>query len=108
MLKLGLPSKGRLQAQVIDAFAKAGITVERTGDDREYAGRVAGVEDVSLVMLSAGEVPKALAEGELHCGVRDSRSRQELPVAGDENEGTSGAHEDRSTWPASGVAGGLG
>jgi ATP phosphoribosyltransferase len=69
MLKLGLPSKGRLQAQVIDAFARAGITVERTGDDREYAGRVAGVDGVSLVLLSAGEVPKALAEGALHCGV---------------------------------------
>jgi ATP phosphoribosyltransferase len=69
MLKLGLPSKGRLQQQVIDAFAARGIGVERTGSDREYAGRVTGVEGVQLVLLSAGEVPRALAEGALHCGV---------------------------------------
>jgi ATP phosphoribosyltransferase len=69
MLKLGLPSKGRLQAQVIDAFAAHGITVARTGDEREYAGQVAGVEGIQLVLLSAGEVPRALAEGQLHLGV---------------------------------------
>ena len=69
MLKLGLPSKGRLQEQVIDAFAARGIGVERTGSDREYAGRVTGVDGVQLVLLSAGEVPRALAEGALHCGV---------------------------------------
>jgi ATP phosphoribosyltransferase len=69
MLKLGLPSKGRLQEQVIDAFAAHGIGVERTGSDREYAGRITGVDGVQLVLLSAGEVPRALAEGTLHCGV---------------------------------------
>ena len=69
MLKLGLPSKGRLQDQVIEAFAAQGIGVERTGSDREYAGRITGADGVSLVLVSAGEVPKALAEGTLHLGV---------------------------------------
>lgn len=82
MLKLGLPSKGRLQEQVIDAFAARGIGVERTGSDREYAGRITGVEGVQLVLLSAGEVPRALAEGALHCGVTGEdliRERIETP-----------------------------
>jgi ATP phosphoribosyltransferase len=69
MLKLGLPSKGRLQSQVVAAFADAGITVARSGSEREYAGEIIGVDGVQLVLLSAGEVPRALASGELHCGV---------------------------------------
>ncbi len=68
-LKLGLPSKGRLQEQTIDWFAERGITVERTGSGREYAGRVSGVENVELVLLSAGEIPRELAAGRIHLGV---------------------------------------
>lgn len=84
MLKLGLPSKGRLQTQVAEAFARAGITVERTGSDREYAGRIKGVDGVALVLLSAGEVPRALADGALHLGVTgEDLIRERLADSGD-------------------------
>ena len=69
VLKLGLPSKGRLQEQTIDWFAERGITIERTGSGREYAGRVVGFDDIELVLLSAGEIPKELAAGRIHLGV---------------------------------------
>lgn len=69
VLKLGLPSKGRLQEQTISWFAEHGITIERTGSGREYAGRVVGFDDVELVLLSAGEIPKELAAGRIHLGV---------------------------------------
>ncbi|MBR9863570.1 MAG: ATP phosphoribosyltransferase [Rhodobacteraceae bacterium] len=68
-LKLGIPSKGRLQDKTIDWFAQHGITVQRTGSDREYAGQVLGVDNVELVLLSAGEIPKELAAGRIHLGV---------------------------------------
>ena len=68
-LKLGLPSKGRLQKQCIEWFAARGVDVERTGEDREYAGRVRGVEGVELVMLSASEIPRELVAGRIHLGV---------------------------------------
>ncbi len=68
-LKLGLPSKGRLQDLTIDWFAARGITIERTGSGREYAGRVQGVDNVELVLLSAGEIPRELAAGRIHLGV---------------------------------------
>ncbi len=45
---------------------------------------------------------------ELHCGIGDFGHRRRLSVAGGENASASGAHEDRSAWPASGMAGGLG
>jgi len=68
-LKLGVPSKGRLMDKTFDWFAKRGIELTRTGSDREYAGAVRGVDGVSLVLLSAGEVPRELAAGRIHLGV---------------------------------------
>ncbi len=68
-LKLGVPSKGRLMEKTFDWFAQHGITLQRTGSDREYAGAVAGIEGVSLNLLSAGEIPRELAAGRIHMGV---------------------------------------
>ncbi len=68
-LKLAVPSKGRLQEQTFAWFATRGITLERTGSGREYAGQVLGVEGVELVLLSAGEIPRELAAGRIHMGV---------------------------------------
>lgn len=68
-LKLGVPSKGRLMDKTFEWFAKHGITLSRTGSDREYAGKVEGIDDVSLVLLSAGEIPRELAAGRIHLGV---------------------------------------
>lgn len=68
-LKLGVPSKGRLMDKTFDWFAKHDITLSRTGSDREYAGKVEGIDDVSLVLLSASEIPRELAAGNIHLGV---------------------------------------
>jgi ATP phosphoribosyltransferase len=68
-LKLGVPSKGRLMEKTFDWFARHDIKLSRTGSDREYAGQVEGIEDVSLVLLSAGEIPRELAAGRIHLGV---------------------------------------
>lgn len=68
-LKLGIPSKGRLMEKTRAWFAKRGITLSRSGSDREYSGIVEGIDGVSLVLLSAGEIPRELAAGRLHLGV---------------------------------------
>jgi ATP phosphoribosyltransferase len=68
-VKLGLPSKGRLQEATVATLAAAGIMVERTGSGREYAARAEGLPGLEIVLVSAGEIPKALAEGALHAGV---------------------------------------
>jgi len=68
-LKLGVPSKGRLMEQCFDWFATRGVTLRRTGAEREYAGLVEGVAGVELVLVAAGEVPRELAAGRLHLGV---------------------------------------
>ncbi|MTE01415.1 ATP phosphoribosyltransferase [Paracoccus sp. YIM 132242] len=69
MIRLGVPSKGRLMEQTFDWFAARGVALSRSGSDREYAGRVQGADGVSLVLLSAGEIPRELAAGRIELGV---------------------------------------
>jgi len=68
-IKLGVPSKGRLMEKTFDWFGARGIQLARAGSEREYAGVVEGIEGVSLVLLSAGEIPRELAAGRIHLGV---------------------------------------
>ena len=72
MLKIGVPSKGRLMEQTFDWFGLRGIVMRQSGTDREYAGAVDGVAGVELVLLSAGEIPRELAAGRIHLGVTGS------------------------------------
>ena len=72
MLKIGVPSKGRLMEQTFDWFGRRGITMRQSGADREYAGAVDGVAGMELVLLSAAEVPRELAAGRIHLGVTGS------------------------------------
>lgn len=76
-VKLGIPSKGRLMQDTFDWFASHGVRIERTGTDREYAGRVDGVEGIELVLLSAGEIPRELASGRIALGVTGTDVIQE-------------------------------
>ncbi|WP_371168443.1 ATP phosphoribosyltransferase [Aliiroseovarius sp. 2305UL8-7] len=71
-IKLGVPSKGRLMEKTFDWFGSRGITLARTGSDREYAAAVDGLDGVELVLLSAGEIPRELAAGRIHLGVTGS------------------------------------
>ncbi len=68
-IKLGVPSKGRLMDETFEWFAQRGMSLSRTGSDREYAGVVDGIDNVALVLLSAGEIPRELASGRIHLGV---------------------------------------
>jgi len=68
-LKLGVPSKGRLQDKTFDWFQARGVALQRSGSAREYAGSVKGMAGVDLVLLSAGEIPLELAAGRIHLGV---------------------------------------
>lgn len=76
-IKLGVPSKGRLMQDTFDWFGERGISLSRTGSDREYAGAVEGIEGIDLVLLSAGEIPRELAAGRIHFGVTGTDLIQE-------------------------------
>jgi ATP phosphoribosyltransferase len=53
-------------------FGARGVTMARTGNEREYSGAVDGIDGVELVLLSAGEIPRELAAGRIHLGVTGS------------------------------------
>ena len=79
-LKLGVPSKGRLMENTCSWFEKRGIKLSRSGSDREYACKVEGIDGVSLILLSAGEIPRELAAGRIHLGVTGiDLVREKLP-----------------------------
>lgn len=69
MIRLAVPSKGRLQEQTFDWFGARGLRLSRTGSGREYAGHVEGLGGIALALLSAGEIPRELAAGRVHFGV---------------------------------------
>lgn len=68
-IRLGVPSKGRLMEACFDWFAARGVQLSRSGAAREYAGRVDGIDGLTLVLLSAGEIPRELAAGRIDLGV---------------------------------------
>ena len=71
-IKLGVPSKGRLMDKTFDWFKERGLTLKKTGSEREYSGAVEGIDGVELVLLSAGEIPRELTAGRIHLGVTGS------------------------------------
>lgn len=72
MIRLGVPSKGRLMNKTFDWFAARGIHLSRAGSERDYTGQIAGIDGIELVLLSASEIPRDLASGTLHLGVTGS------------------------------------
>ncbi len=79
-IKLGVPSKGRLMEKTFEWFADRGLTLVKTGSEREYSGEVQGIAGVELVLLSAGEIPRELSAGRIHLGVTGSDLvREKIP-----------------------------
>ena len=72
MIRIGVPSKGRLMQDTFDWFGARGVVMRRSGADREYSGVIEGALGAVPVLLSAGEIPRELAAGRIHLGVTGS------------------------------------
>ncbi|HEX2840827.1 ATP phosphoribosyltransferase [Hyphomicrobium sp.] len=68
-LILGVPSKGRLMEQTQEAFAAAGLTLRKTGNERGYRGEVAELPEIDVAFISASEIAWNLKTGRVHLGV---------------------------------------
>ncbi len=68
-LLLAVPSKGRLMEQTIEMFAKSGLTLRKTGNERGYRGEIAGLDTVEVAFISASEIAWYLKTGRAHMGV---------------------------------------
>jgi ATP phosphoribosyltransferase len=69
VLRLAIPSKGRLKEQTEAFFEAAGFRIEPLGGARAYFGRLTGLADVEVQLLSAGEIASSVLAGDVHAGV---------------------------------------
>jgi len=68
-LILAAPSKGRLQENTYEYFARAGLDIAQGRGARDYRGAIAGLPGVGVAFLSASEIVSQLASGAAHLGV---------------------------------------
>jgi ATP phosphoribosyltransferase len=81
-LILGVPSKGRLMEDTLELFRRAGLPIEKSGDERGYRGKIAGPGEISVEFLSAGEIARHLQSGRIHLGVTgEDLVREQIPGA---------------------------
>ena len=68
-LVIAVPAKGRLQENAEAFFARAGLSFAKPRGARDYRGTMAGLPNVEVAYLSAGEIAGQLAQGGVHLGV---------------------------------------
>lgn len=68
-LIIAVPSKGRLQENTNAFFERAGLPVLQPGGERNYRGKLGGIDGVEIAFLSASEITKEIAAGNVHMGV---------------------------------------
>ena len=67
-LILAVPSKGRLEQDTANLFAAAGMALQRESS-RGYGGTIAGLDNLRVDYVSAGEITTRLARGKVHLGI---------------------------------------
>ena len=80
MLTIALPSKGRLKDNCNAWFAERGVILEQTAGARGYRASIAGLPELDVMLLSAGEIAAALLAGDIHLGITgEDLLREEAP-----------------------------
>ncbi len=68
VLRLGLPSKGRIEEVTLRFFDEAGLPVSRP-NPRQYVGRISGRPEVGVVFQRAADIVAKVDDGSLDVGV---------------------------------------
>ena len=68
-LSIAIPSKGRLKEACNAWFAGAGVTLQQAEGTRGYRASFAGLPDIEVMLLSAGEIAASLLAGDVHLGI---------------------------------------
>ena len=66
---LAIPSKGRMKDEAVAVLGRAGIGVSPASDARSYRTRVEGAEGLEVLLLSASEIARELADGAIDFGI---------------------------------------
>lgn len=68
-LIIGIPSKGRLKEKSEEILAAGGYQVASPFGARNYRGVIEGRDDIEIAFLSASEIARELANGQIHLGI---------------------------------------
>lgn len=81
-LVFAIPSKGRLQEQALAFLADAGLKINQSRGDRDYAATLSGVDNVTVALRSAAEIADELNAGRVHFGISGEDLLREHGQAG--------------------------
>ncbi len=76
-IRLAIPSKGRLKADTTNWFARSGVEIVLSESEREYKADIKGLNNMEVILMSAGEIPTALRDGQIDLGVTGQDMIQE-------------------------------
>ena len=69
IVKIGLPSKGRLKASALNFFKKNNFELTSKGGDRDYFANFESLPNVKAIYLHAREIIERLGDGTLDIGI---------------------------------------
>ena len=69
MIRLGLPSKGRLKKQVEKFLSEKGLELVNLGASREYLAEFKEEKKIKIILLAASDIPLEIKKGNLDIGL---------------------------------------
>ena len=69
MIRLGIPSKGRLKKQVEKFFLEKGLELVKVGSSREYLAEFKEEKKIQIILLAASDIPLEIKKGNLDIGI---------------------------------------
>ena len=69
MIRLGIPSKGRLKQQVEKFFLQKGLELVKVGSSREYLAEFKEEKKIQIILLAASDLPLEIKKGNLDIGI---------------------------------------
>jgi ATP phosphoribosyltransferase len=69
LIRLGLPSKGRLKKQVEKFFFERGLEIVNVGNSREYLAEFKIEKKIRIILLAASDIPLEIKKGNLDIGI---------------------------------------
>ena len=68
MIRIGLPSKGRLRKDILNIFSKSKLKLLSERGERDLFGYIKGYKNIQITYLHAREIIERLADGSLDLG----------------------------------------
>ena len=68
MIKIGIPSKGRLRKDILKIFSKNNLKLISERGERDLLGSLKGYKNINITYLHAREIVERLGDGTLDIG----------------------------------------